>query len=111
MRTAAYLCLVALALWAAACGGTPSATQPVTGGGDATLTTGPATARRIYAGRQRHAAADRAANGHPAADHPITGAHRHAPAHVNSNACRNIHSANNRTGRGRALAAGRGERC
>ena len=36
MRTAACLCLVALALWAAACGGAPSATQPVTGGGDAT---------------------------------------------------------------------------
>ena len=43
MRTAACLCLVALALWAAACGGTPSATQPVTGGGNATITTGPAT--------------------------------------------------------------------
>ena len=43
MRTAAYLCLVALALWAAACGGTPSATQPVAGEGNATLTTGPAT--------------------------------------------------------------------
>ena len=43
MRIAAYLCLVALALWAAACGGAPSATQPVAGEGNATLTTGPAT--------------------------------------------------------------------
>ena len=43
MRIAAYLCLVTLALWAAACGGTPSATQPVAGEGNATLTTGPAT--------------------------------------------------------------------
>ena len=43
MRIAAYLCLVALALWAVACGGTPSATQPVAGEGNATLTTGPAT--------------------------------------------------------------------
>ena len=43
MRTAARLCLVALALWAAACGGTPSATQPVAGEGNATRTTGPAT--------------------------------------------------------------------
>ena len=39
MRTAAYLCLVALALWTAACGGVPSVTPPVTGGGDATTTT------------------------------------------------------------------------
>ena len=43
MRTAARLCLVALALWTASCGGTPSATQPVTGEGNATLTTGPTT--------------------------------------------------------------------
>ena len=43
MKTAACLCLVALALWATACGGTSSATQPVTGEGNATLTTGPAT--------------------------------------------------------------------
>jgi DNA-binding beta-propeller fold protein YncE len=39
MRTAAYLCLVALALWTAACGGAPSVTPPVAGGGDATTTT------------------------------------------------------------------------
>jgi tripartite motif-containing protein 71 len=43
MRIAAYLCLITLALWAAACGGGPAATQPVAGEGNATLTTGPAT--------------------------------------------------------------------
>ena len=111
MRIAAYLCLIALALWAAACGGGPSATQPVTGEGNATLTTGPATSPPSTPAASVTPAADRAANGHPAADHPITGAHRHARAHANSNDCRNTHSANNRTDRGRALAAGRGERC